>query len=214
MNFYKYWQSVIRNYQDYGLTTTIAKLVSYMVKPIYENRTYRVYCIELDHHDLAPISKNDRFIFKLIRPADDEIIQKVESMAEWFRGAIEAKLRSNHILMVAMDDDIVAGFNLVAIGKAEIPLLQWAKDLPDDEAWSEQITVDKPYRRKGLGSAIRHHMFKELKNSGIKRLCGGALISNQASLKLSRRAGFTEVEDIQFIKILWHKQWRHHEVNT
>lgn len=214
MRIHRYWKSLVRNFHDYGLTTTLTKLGSYLVKPIYENRTYRVYCIQLDRHNPAVIGDNTQFSFKLVRPEDHEIIEKVELLAEWFKGVIENKLRSKHVLLVAMDGDIVAGFNLVAIGKAEIPLLQWAKDLPADEAWSEQITVDKAYRRQGLGNAIRHHIFRELQNIGIKRLCGGALISNQASLKLSRRAGFTEVEDIQFIKTLWHKQWRHHKVNT
>ena len=212
MPSFRFFKPLVRNLNDYGFAATAAKICGYLVKPFYENRTYRIYCIDLGHFQAPAEMDHTLYQYHLVNPDEVNLIRQIEIMAEWFNGMIRAKLLSDHLCLVALDGDKVAAFNLVALTKADIPLLQWERPLDKEEAWSEQITVDRQYRRKGLGRAVRHRMFRELQKRGIKRFCGGALISNTASLKLAQRSGFKEKEDIQFIKILWRKYWRHHEV--
>lgn len=213
MNAFRIIRPIVRNLRDYGLAATLAKVGSYLVKPFYENRTYRIYCIDLDQLHIPPETDPDSYRYTLVTAEDTSFIRQIEDLAEWFQGQIASKLRSDHLCLAVLDGETVAAFNLVAFSKADIPLLQWERPLDPEEAWSEQITVNRSYRRKGLGRKLRYQMFRELRNIGKKRFCGGALVSNTASLRLARGSGFREVEDIQFKKILWQKSWLHHEVN-
>ena len=78
-----------------------------------------------------------------------------------------------------------------------------------DEAWSEQITVQKDYRKRGLACEIRYQVFNVLKQRGIKSFYGAALIKNTGPLKLARRVGFSELKDIYFYKVLGRRSWKY-----
>ena len=209
------YHSLIRNLSDYGYRTTIRKVFTSILAPFYLARTYRTYCIDLDKDQLISLSEvRSKFEFKLIKAGDVSIIEQIESIAEWLTGKIEGKLSDSQICMVAMDKDKLAGFNIVALNNTYIPLLEMDWSLGKNEAWSEQITVNKAYRRQGLGNQLRQRMFYELRTKGITKFCGGALAGNVASLKLAWRAGFTEVEDIKLQKILGRKKWQHKEVHN
>ena len=59
-------------------------------------------------------------------------------------------LKYGGLCVVALDGEKVAGFNLVSFNEVYIPLLELKKKFRKDQAWSEQITVSKDYRKQGL----------------------------------------------------------------
>ena len=212
MNAIRIWRTVRRNLFDYGVTVTIGKLFKKLISPIYENFTYRIYCIDLNKVSKFEQQINERFELRLIQYNDKQIITKIETMAEWLTGAVKDKLRHGHICIVVMDAEQLAGFNLIALNEGHIPLLKMKWQLSDEEAWSEQIAVGREYRRQGLALALRNRAFQELLDLGIKRFCGGALNSNQKSLGLAKKAGYRFTEDRQYIRILRFKKWHRREV--
>ncbi|MDP2646893.1 MAG: GNAT family N-acetyltransferase [Desulfobacterales bacterium] len=189
----------------------MVKSLEYLAKPFYENRCYRIYRIDLT--DWAPTqNKASNFDFKLITPTDQSIIEKIENLEEWLVNRVKDKMNKGHICMAVLDNNKVAGFNIIALDKVEIPLLRQVRHLKEDEAWSDQITIAKEYRRIGLGTKLRYEIFGELKKRNIKKLFGGTLINNTASLGLAKQAGFQEVADIHFIKLFGIKRWKEYEV--
>ena len=191
----------LRNLNDYGFLVTLRKIISYLIQPVYENRTYRIYRFDLQNLQETP-SGESVFTFKIIDKSDTGIIRQIEDMEEWLKGKVASLLETGGLCLVALDGEKVAGFNLVSLAEGYIPLIGLRKDLRENEAWSDQITVSKNYRGKGLGSALRYRIFKELKKRGIERIYGGTQISNLASLNLARKVGFKEIADVQYLKIL------------
>ena len=200
-----------RNINDFGFAMALRKVYQYLFKPFYENRTYRIYCINLDDWVEAD-KKETNFEFKFIRPSDVKTIEEIEYMEEWLAGTVKVKLQNNFLCLAALDGDRVAGFNIIALNKINIPLIGKSRELKNDEAWSEQITVSKEYRLLGLATELRRRVFIELKKRNIKKVYGGTLPSNIGSLRLARSVGFREIEDVHFLKILWHKKWKSYEV--
>ena len=125
---------------------------------------------------------------------------------------MEEKLEKGGFCLVAMDGERMAGFNLVAFGEVYIPLLKMTKKLREGEAWSEQITVLKSYRRRNLASDIRSQVFNELKRKGFRELYGGTLRSNNASLGLARKVGFKEITDVHYRSILGSKKLQYEDL--
>ena len=80
-------------------------------------------------------------------------------------------------------------FNLINFEQAILILVKLKKELREGSAWSSHIAVKKEFRRTGLGSQVRYRIFEELRRRGIRRLYGGTLRSNTASLKLTRSWG-------------------------
>ena len=113
-----------------------------------------------------------------------------------------------------MEDDKLAGFNLVSFGRVYIPLIMQSYKLSDTEAWSEQITVGRAYRRMGLGYELRRRIFIELKKRKMEKLCGGTLRHNTASRGLARRMGFKEITEVRFTRFLNSKKWENSEVTN
>jgi hypothetical protein len=79
-------------------------------------------------------------------------------MEEWLEGRLASKLAKGSLCLVAMDGNIVAGFNLVGFGEVHMPLVNGKRIFRNGSAWSEQITVNTKYRGKGLGSELRYHL--------------------------------------------------------
>ncbi|MGV7223010.1 MAG: N-acetyltransferase family protein [Nitrospinales bacterium] len=204
-------QKIQRNLRDYGLRETSKKVAVTMLSPLYHHRVYRIYCIDLNSINGIE-SRPFELQFKINEPTDDNTIRQIEGMEEWLQGLVAKKLENHSICLAALEKGKVAGFNIVSFGRVYIPLLRISKNLGEHEAWSEQITVDRPYRRIGLGYELRRRIFKELKRRNILNFCGGTLRSNQLSLGLARRLGFREIEDIHFIKLLGIKKWIRNEV--
>jgi len=192
-------KKVLRNLNDYGFSITLRKIISYLIQPFYENRTYRIYRFDLENLQDIP-SKESVFAFKVLDKSDTGIIRQIEDMEEWLKGKVTSMLEAGGLCLVALDGQRVAGFNLVSLKEGCIPLIGMKRDLRENEVWSDQITVNKNYRGKGLGSALRYRIFKELRERGIRKIYGGTQISNLASLNLARKVGFKEIADIQYIK--------------
>jgi RimJ/RimL family protein N-acetyltransferase len=201
-----------RNVEDYGWSTALRKVVAYLLKPIYFQRVYRVFRINLDEPrpELDTISQS--FTFKILTPNDKSTVSQIERMAEWLHDELEAKIRAGSLCFVALNGEEVAGFNLVSFGKVFVPLLNTSWVFRPKEAWSEHIAILKNYRKQGLGSQLGCVMFKELQNRGFKRVYGGTLISNLASQKRARKVGFRVFVDVHYRKLMGFQTWHYKRV--
>ncbi len=128
-------------------------------------------------------------------------------MEEWIADQLDSRNSPAKLCMLAMDKEKVAGFNLIALGEVSIPLIDRVRKLRPDAAWSEQISAHRDYRKRGLGSSLRYHVFDELKQRGFKKLYGGALVNNIASLKLAGKTGFTVLADVHYRKLFNSRKW-------
>jgi GNAT superfamily N-acetyltransferase len=207
MNTHLIIRKLKRNLFDYGLLATIKKSLFYVLKPFFYYTVYRVYCIELSMIAPREITETG-FSYTIISPEDFKIIQQVEDMEEWLQGQLSKKLKQGGLCLVALDNYQVAAFNLIGFKNVFLPLIEKNIVLNPDEAWSEQITVHKQYRQRGVASALRYLIFSELKKRGIKKFFGAALKKNTPSLQLARKVGFREVEDISFMKFCGYRRWR------
>jgi GNAT superfamily N-acetyltransferase len=206
------YQKLKRNFNDYGVSFTLNKIARNIFRPVYFHIIYRVYGIELKGTG-SVCAANNTFDFVLLNTNDHELIHQVEHMEEWLHGKLIDKLRAGGLCIAAVDNGRVAAFNLVAFGSVYLPLVEMNKQLKPEEAWSEQITVHKDYRRQGLASEMRYQVFKVLKKKGIQRFYGAALVQNTGSLTVAARVGFTELKDIHFYKLLGRRIWKYKGLN-
>ncbi len=206
------FHKVHRNYQDYGLQITIRKTLAYLIRSVYYRQVYRIYRINLDAaKPPADLSKHN-FTFKILTPQNVEMIAQIENIAEWMHGQLAHAIAEGQICLVALDGDRVAGFNLINLDQSRLVLVNLKKKLRKNFAWSEHIAVKKEFRKTGLGSQLRLRIFQELKQRGIRRLYGGTLQSNIASLSLARSVGFKEIGDIYYRKFFSFEKWRYKRV--
>ncbi len=203
---------VHRNLQDYGWQTTVRKALTYLVRSVYFQQVYRIYRIDLDGNLPAANFDSHPFAFKILTAKNVGMIAQIENVAEWLRGQLTGAIAAGQLCLVALDGDQVAGFNLINFDHAALVLVNLKKELRKDCAWSEHIAVKKEFRKAGLGSQLRYRIFQELKRRGIRRLYGGTLRSNTASLALTRSVGFKEIGDIHYRKILSFEKWRYTRV--
>ena len=198
----------LRNVQDYGWLTAIAKALVYILSPFYEHRVYRLYRIKTQQRLSIPPATISDIRFALLHENDADAIEQIEYQAEWLRGTVQSRIKAGDFCVVALHKDKVAGFNLIAFGNVSIPLLRTERTFRRGMAWSDHINVHKDYRKQGLGSELRRRVLDELDKRGVKKLYGGTLRSNLGSLKLARRVGFQEIADVEYSKIITNKRWR------
>ena len=201
-----------RNLQDYGWQITAQKTLAYLFRSIYFRQVYRIYRINLDATMPPEGPNHPNFRFKVLTAQDVELIAQVENIAEWLRGRLTNAIAKGQVCLVALDRDNVAGFNLINFDHATLVLVNLKKRLRRGMAWSEHIAVKKEFRKTGLGSQLRIRIFQELKKRGIRRLYGGTLRSNIASLSLARSVGFREIGDIHYRKFFSFEKWRYKRV--
>lgn len=199
-------KKVRRNLNDFGVFGLLTKGLQYMLKTFYVRRTFRVYRIDLSAKQFPDDAPADVHI-RLINTGDTDAISQIENMEEWLYGKVLGIL-SHGLCVVAFDGSRVIGFNLVVFDNAYIPLLNLHKLLRPHQAWSEQITVLKAYRKKELASVLRYRVFSELQKRGIRTFYGGTLTSNIPSQKLASKVGFQFIADVQYLKIL-NRERRH-----
>jgi RimJ/RimL family protein N-acetyltransferase len=187
---------------------TLRKSCSRVLGVLYLSRTYRIYRIDL-RKSTEPQILQDGLEYRVIGLHDEAVINQIESMEEWLRGSIRARLTRGATCLVALDGPLVAGFNLVSYGRVYIPLIEREWVFHPRDSWSEQITVGRSYRGQGIATTLRYLIFAELRRRGIERLYGGALALNTPSLRLTRKAGFVEILDIHFRKVLSRRTYRY-----
>lgn len=203
-----------RNLEDYGWVDTVAKSLAFFFKLFHFNQVYRIYRINLEKSARACANTAMGFVFRLLSAEDFGPIEQIESVAEWLRGKLRARILSGDLCLVALEGEKVAGFNLITFGQVFIPLINLRRTFRPGEAWSEHIAVRKEYRQRGLGSHLRYGIFDELRRRGTKRLYGGTLRSNLPSLRLARSVGFSEVLDVSYRRILGLEFWRYTRVRN
>jgi GNAT superfamily N-acetyltransferase len=201
-----------RNYQDYGLGITIQKTLSYLARSVYFRQVYRIYRINLDAAMPEEGIPKHKFTFKILNTQNVDMIAQIENIAEWLRGHLTEAIAEGQLCLVALDGDRVAGFNLINFEHATLLLVNLTKKLRPGLAWSEHIAVVKEFRKTGLGSQLRFRIFHELKKIGIRKLYGGTLQSNIASLGLARSVGFTEIADIHYRKFFSFQKWHYERI--
>jgi hypothetical protein len=179
-------KKLYRNITDYGVKTSLSKSLSLLLKPIYHRKTFILY--ELNLKNVVKKQNIDRgYTFQLINAKDNDYIKQIEKMEEWLKGKIRNRLKTNGICMAVIMDNKVAGFNLATLGEGIIPLLKLRVITKQDEAWSEQITIHRNHRKKGLGGELRTNFYSELTKIGIKALYGHRQVWNIASEKSAKK---------------------------
>lgn len=205
-------QKFKRNADDYGMGVALRKAAFYVVSPVYEARVYRIYRINLERISGNGCAESETFRIQFLQPDDQAWIRQIERHAEWLQGTLYDRLNQGAMCLVAFDQSELAGFNLVSFDMIRIPLIHIDRRLRPHEAWSSQITVFKRFRQRGLASALRYHVFDELRRRKIRKLYGGTLVDNLAAMKLAKHVGFDELVDIRYSRILWRKQWSYDRV--
>jgi GNAT superfamily N-acetyltransferase len=204
-------RKIQRNQRDYGSKTTIIKGLSYVLKPFYESVHFRIYYIELEKIQLNRVERKG-FLFEVLNKNDFEKIIQIVAMEEWLNDIINKKMEEKGLCFIVSKDSEVVGFNLISLDEVYIPLIKQKRILKEFEAWSDQISVKKKYRKTGIATDLRYFTFLELRRRGIKKLSGGALLRNEASLRLARKTGFKEITDVHFLKVLGYKKWKYYKV--
>ena len=209
-------RKIRRNLQDYGWRVTIQKSLIYLLKPFYVERNYRIYEIDLRSEPSPARSngKNLNFEIKILSPDDAFRIRQIEKAQEWLNYKLAHKLRRGGLCLAAYQNDKLAGFNLIAFGEVFMPLINRKRTFRKAEAWSEQIVIMKEFRNQGLGSELRYRIFDLLRTRGIRKLYGGTLVGNSASLMLARRVGFRAIADVRYRKVLSRETWESRRVRS
>jgi hypothetical protein len=197
-----------RNIMDYGLWTSFWKSLEFLLKPIYQRKSYILYELNLKTIKIKASDKSE-YAFKILEIEDIDYINQIEKMEEWLKGKIKKRLKNDGICMVVLKDNNVAGFNLATRGEGYIPLLKLKVITNENEAWSEQITIHKDHRRKGLGSELRNRFYNELNKINVRSLYGHRQIWNIASRQSAKKYTVKELIKAQYIKIFNHERLRY-----
>src|SRR4029077_13305345 len=138
-----------RNLRDYGLVVALWKTLRWATKWVYDARTYRIYRIDLREATAVPQS-NGTLTFRFVGAGEQSLIEQIERIEDWLHNRLDGRLRAGGLCMAALDGYRVVGFNLVAFGSIEVPVIRGAWCFHPATAWSEQITVRPAWRSKGV----------------------------------------------------------------
>jgi len=192
------YNKIRRNLQDYGVRITAGKMIRGLLKPIYFAESYSIYKADTAQHKVfCP------FTIRLLDAEDTKLIQQIESENEF----LKCKLTAYRICFVVLDNTTLAGFILIDLRKADMPLIRMRSLLKDRQAWIEHVQINKAYRRMGIGSDLLMTALTELHTHNYQELLGGVLPSNTASITLFKSAGFVNRSDIRYRKLLGSEAW-------
>jgi GNAT superfamily N-acetyltransferase len=200
-----YLKKIIRNIEDYGYWISIKKAFNYIIRPIYSKRSLIIYEINLKNCDEHLINSN--YEFKLLNASDKKIIDIIEEKEEWLKGELRERISSSFCMAILHKKNVV-GFYLASFQVGRIPLLKLKMCIENDEAWGEQITIFRDYRRMGLGSKLRSAVYSELKKMGIKHLYGHRAEYNIASQKSVKKYLLRELLKAEQIIIIGYNRLR------
>jgi hypothetical protein len=197
-----------RNLIDFGFIVTLKRSLLWIIKFVYQRQSLIIYEINLNRNRQKSEGNENSFTYRLINENEDNIIKQIEKISEWLKGKIHGMLGKGSICMVILKDDVVLGFNIASIGECYLPLIKLKVLIKSDEAWSDQISIVKEYRRKGLASKLRNNFYVELKNHGIKSLYGHRLELNIASKMSARRYTSKILGKAEYQKLFLHEKMR------
>lgn len=206
-----YVKKVCRIFSDLGVLGGSARTLHHVMRPVYQNTRYRIYGIDLQA-TRAPVDEDGRFRFRLLDPTDQEALRQVESMAAWIAGHARHRVLAGGLCLAALDGERVVAFNLIGLGQVGIPAVGLRWTFGPTEAWSEQITTHKAFRNLGLAGMVRRHAFVELRCRSVRWFWGGTLPHHRAALALARSAGFTELGDLCYRRIMGRQNWTYQRV--
>jgi len=202
-----------RNLNDYGFFIATKKMITYPFEKIYRSKDYLIY--KKDLREYVPNEKtNLSFEYKFYDNLnlDKKVVHQILSMEEWLTDKMESIIKHGGLCVVAFDGGKVAGFNLVSFKQVNIPLIELDRKFRVDQAWSEQITVSKDYRKHGLGSILRYKMFNELKERGFRAIYGGTMWDNWSNIELSKKVGFEIFVKVSFKRLFKNKKYTYHRI--
>ena len=194
-----------RNFRDYGFFICLKKTIFYLARPIYEKTNVVLFKTDIKNivgKELYQSNLN----FKWVESKDTYIIKQIEEMEEWLTGKLESYVGNNKLCLTALKNNEVIGFYLISFSDIYLPLLCLKVLLKDDEAFGEQITVHKKYRRKEIATEMRSVAYMELKKRGIKTIYSAIFPYNVASLKSNKRGGGKRIGQLLYKNIFQSRQ--------
>lgn len=174
-----------------------------LIYPIYYRRKYILYRADLNSSFDQIKTKKHPFTIRLIEEHEIQLLEQIVQMEEWLDPFFKKGGLSAGFCLAALDGSVVAGFNLVNLTRIRLPTVNYESTLRRGSAFSEQITVNRLYRGKGLGTALRYETMEILKKQGCRRLYGGTDASNHVNLALSKKVGLKSIANIHYQKVLW-----------
>lgn len=202
-----------RNLTDYGFLIAVKKMILYPLTDIYKKKDIYVYKKDLTKYE--PVEKTNpsfEYVFFEKENITEDLSNQLIEIEEWLFDKLDMILDNQGICLAAMDGETIAGFNLVSFNEIYIPLVELKRTFRKKQAWSEQISVRKEYRKKGLGSILRYKMFNELKARGNKSLYGSTMTDNVSNIELSKKVGFEIFAKISFRRLLNRKKYTFEKV--
>ena len=201
----------LRHVSDYGMLHSLKRTIRFLFSPVFQKPRLIIYEIDILNTPRKNIS-TEGYVFKLLDPKDADFIHQTEEMAEYLKGKLEAKLSENGICMVVINQNKVIGFNLASIGEVYLPFLKARVIINKDDAWSDQITIHKDHRRKGLGSALRNRFYAELREKGFKTLYGHRETFNIASERSAKKYTSRLLVKAEYLKIITFEMLRYSKI--
>ena len=194
--------------RDSGVKHTLRRILEEtLLGKLYLSRQFIVYEKQLTELDPVRLG-NPNLSFSFVSLDNQDILEQMEKLSGWPQDLVATRLADSGECLVAVDNNGLAGFNLVGYGNIYIHYLDRHLTLSDSEAWSYQIFVSPPYRRSGVATDLRHIMFRHLASKGYTKLLGGYLSSNVKAGMLAESLGFVEREKVTLVKMLNWKRYR------
>ena len=132
-------RKVRRNWEDHGFHAVFRKITAFALRPFYENRTYRLYVMDLRRKNPQENTALDDVQFRILTENDSGAIRQIEAISEWLYGSLRTRLEQGALCLAAFEDGKVSGFNLISFGDAYMPL----------------VNVRRRFRRDEVGGARR-----------------------------------------------------------
>jgi GNAT superfamily N-acetyltransferase len=198
-------RKILRNLNDYGFLVFFKKMLSYPVKPFFENVGLILYTIDLDNIQ-EEIAKQNGLSFKLVGAKDHLLIDAIEDIEEWLRGRVKEKLLNNAICMAILGGKQLLGFYLASFGEGHIPLLRLRVIAGKGEVWADQITIERGSRKLGLATELKRSIYGEFKRRGIKTIFAATRVYNKASLESARKFGIQKAFRFNYIKLFTYRR--------
>lgn len=189
-----------RNITDFGIAYTALKIGKGLFGIVYDCKALIIY--ELNFSQNYEPNKLSGIRIRTLQPHEHAYFSQIVEMEEWLENKISNRIEENGVCIIALTGDEVIGFNLIGFDWVELPLLRIRVQLKKDEAWSEQISVKKEYRKQGVANEIRKVTYDILKQKRIIKLYGHRASYNYASKMSAKKFTKNEIVSARYTKFL------------